>query len=258
MTRLVILVEPNGSRHVLTYTDGAFAPPAEKTPDEITAFLASSEWNHPPRCVVDVTLFTKPEVSILATHSITPLTPDQDPFEPFFNTQLGSAHWKYVPLEQERVLGELVAAAADLPITEEKAQELVREKREAERDCDEDERPAARPKRNDYAFNKGLHEALAREGVTYTDYLRWRKDYRPRAKGNTRVRVYSVEPTSPGQTPFFLATDVMAPSDLRSAHSIWACAPIASLPADVQAERIAIMFAASPGFIPFRAIYLPL
>jgi len=255
--RLVILVEPGGSRHILTYTNGGFAP-AEQTPDAVAAFLASPEWSdaQTPRCVADVTLCTTPEVALRATHSVTPLGPDQDPFEPFFNTQLGSAHWKYVPLEQERVRGELAAAAADLPITEEQAQELVREKREAERDCDEDERPVARPKRNDYAFNKGLHEALAREGIPYTDYLRWRRDYRPKAKGSTRVRVYSVEPTAPGQTPFFLATDVMAPSDQRSAHSIWACAPIASLPADVQAERIAIMFAASPGFIPFRASYI--
>ena len=229
-------------------------------PDAVAAFLAGEDLcdllnvHSEEHAVVDVTLSLPNKefdfVSIDALHSKTCLEAGEDPLPAFSNTQLKKANWKHTSEENERFLAQLRAAA---PGTSTKKLLKLREEARPESDCDEDENPVSnkQPKRDDYAFNSELHARLTE--LNHPDFEMRCWDFN---QGGASISVYKVTAKAPSLTTFFLAVDKLMRRSSARTRSIWACAPLPNLEPKMQAERISIMYNATPFPIAFRPSYI--
>jgi hypothetical protein len=267
--RVVLHIKGKDVTPVLVHEGNVYNDADGKVPACVTEFLSQSDFRtelgvHADCSVMDVTLSLPTEefdfVQVDTTHSLTRLEPGQDPLPAFWNTQLKATAWNRIPEEKKRFLTQLCVAAPDL--TPKKLLELHAAAR-PESDCDEDENPVyvKKPKRDDFAFNSELHTRLAEVNhphfdLSRNDFKQNRFNYKTVHDKQENISVYTVTAKAPGLTSFFLVVDKLSSNKIANTHSLWACAPLPDLEPRVQAERISIMYAATPYPISFRTSYL--
>ena len=172
--------------------------------------------------------------------------------------------------ERKRMRGLNDQAAALAAVDPKLAAKLM----EDEKDCDEDEKPVygvggetkyekfERVKRQSAEFVQAVRSLPASYDVVEQACARLRSAFYPNTKQDVddedvemSVLVFHVRGTP---FPFFLAccdhTKEISHCAWTMGHRIWACGPLGVL-AEVQADRIAMMFSGSPDPIPFRPSY---